>query len=217
MWVKFFVNRILRKNGKVDFISRLPDNATILDVGCGNNSPFHVKSLKPHSKYTGIDVGVYNQNIGNPADSYIITTPEKFAKRVAEFKGAFDAVISAHNIEHCNEPGQTLDAMIGAIRPGGKIFLSFPCADSVNFPSRLGTLNFYDDETHRGQPPEFDKIIHSLTQGNFQILYAKRNFRPLFFAVCGFLMEPLSRFRKKVLRGTWEYYGFESIIIAQKI
>jgi hypothetical protein len=62
-----FVIKHLRPNGKVEFLSLLPDDAVILDVGCGNNSPYRVKRIIPNSNYTGIDVGDHEQKKPNRA------------------------------------------------------------------------------------------------------------------------------------------------------
>ena len=43
-------------NGKVHFLMRLREDPAVLDVGCGNNSPYQVKSILPRSTYTGVDV-----------------------------------------------------------------------------------------------------------------------------------------------------------------
>ena len=52
---------IFRRHRKIDFLSRLPPKCEILDVGCGSNSPYLVKSLFPDCTYTGIDVDDYRQ------------------------------------------------------------------------------------------------------------------------------------------------------------
>jgi SAM-dependent methyltransferase len=207
----------LRPYGKTHFLLTLDPHASILDVGCGNNSPYEVKSILPNATYTGIDVGDYNQTKPNKADRYVLTKPERFADALREFDEVFDAVISSHNLEHCNDRFGTFDAMLRATRVGGKIFVSFPCAQSVSFPSRAGTLNYYDDVTHRNAPPEFDRLLEMLESLGFQILYACRSHRPRLFWLLGFVSEPFSRWKKRVLRGTWEYYGFESIIIAKRV
>ena len=62
------VKKILRPNGKDAFLMSLPRAAEILDVGCGNNSPFRTKKILPKCIYTGIDIGDYNQSKPNLAD-----------------------------------------------------------------------------------------------------------------------------------------------------
>ena len=208
---------MLRPHGKTHFILNLDARASILDVGCGNNSPFQVKSILPDSTYTGLDIGDYNQTKPNMADRYIVTTPAGFTGALLAFNEEFDAVVSSHNIEHCDDREGTFSAMLRATKPGGKVYVSFPCAESVRFPSRAGTLNYYDDATHKQAPPDFDRLVRVLRASGFQIEHAERRSRPPLFLLLGWLLEPISRWKKRVMRGTWELYGFESIIIARKI
>jgi len=114
LW-RTFVNR----HDKSAFLHQLKPDARILDVGCGNNSPFYTKNILPECVYTGLDIGDYNQSQPNLADQYVVTTPAKFAEAIYAFNEAFDAVISTHNLEHCDDRDMTVDAMLGAVSPGG--------------------------------------------------------------------------------------------------
>lgn len=213
---EFFAS-ILRPKGKIAFLKKFSGELKLLDVGCGNNSPFKTKKILPQCEYIGIDIGDYNQVKPNMADQYILTTPENFAANIAQQKNKFDVVISAHNLEHCDQRDATLNAMLTALKINGCLYLAFPCEASVHFPKRYGTLNYYDDHTHQLTPPDFESIIRLLKKNGFEILYATKNYRPFILRLIGFVIEPLSRYKKKAMRGTWEYYGFESIIWAQKI
>ena len=93
--------------------------------------------------------------------------------------------------------------------------MAFPSEASVNFPSRGGTLNFYDDETHVWLP-EFDKIVSQLKENGMKINYANRRYRPLILRFVGWIVEANSRTLNRVIDGTWAYYGFEAIIWATK-
>ncbi|MDR1653380.1 MAG: class I SAM-dependent methyltransferase [Prevotellaceae bacterium] len=143
---------LIKPFGKYGFIkNQIPKNGKMLDVGCGNNSPQKTKALRPDIHYVGLDIEDYNQQIpvNHFADEYILTDPSKFADEIEKRIGEFDAVISCHNLEHCNDYRRVIDAMFGALRPGGYVYIAFPCENSVHFPSRKGTLNFYDDPTHK--------------------------------------------------------------------
>lgn len=216
MLIKHWLAIVLCSRGKVAFLRKLDKKTSVLDVGCGNNSSFVFKDVLPHCKYTGIDVSDYNQVKANLADQYLITSRDDFAVSISEFKDTFDAVVSAHNLEHCDDRAGTFRSMLGSLKPGGYLYLAFPCANSVTFPPRAGTLNYYDDASHQGVPPDYDKIIADLQKKHFEIVFAARRYRPKVLWFVGLLLEPLSRYKKKVLRGTWEYYGFESIIWAKK-
>jgi SAM-dependent methyltransferase len=216
MIIRNIFKNILRPNGKINFLSNLEKNVEILDVGCGNNSPYNIKKNVPNCVYTGIDVGDHNQTKPNLANTYIITTPENFVASIAAYYNKFDVVMSSHNLEHCNDRQNSLEAMLNAVKVGGKIFLSFPCEQSVKFPNRLGTLNYYDDPTHQNIPPNFLETINTIRKLGFDIDFSVQNYFPTILKFIGFILEPFSKLSKKIMVGTWEYYGFESIIIASK-
>jgi len=217
MNIKDATKKFLQKNRKTDFLSKLSANSSILDVGCGNNSPFHTKQILPNCNYTGIDIGDYNQTKPMLADKYIVTTPQDFSIEIKKLSASFDAVISNHNLEHCEDRKSTLEAMLSVLKIGGRLFLSFPCEQSINFPKREGTLNYYDDSTHKFTPPNFIETLNSIKDNGFEIEYAERNYSPAILYLIGFVCEPLSKIRNRTMTGTWEYYGFESIIIAKRL
>ena len=106
--------------------------------------------------------------------------------------------------------------MLKVLRSNGLFYISFPSEKSVTFPRRFGTLNYYDDDTHLDSPPKFDDIISALNRAGFDILFSSKRYQPFILYWVGFFLEPLSRLKSKIFVGTWEYYGFESIIWARK-
>jgi SAM-dependent methyltransferase len=203
--------------GREAFLRTLPFNSRILDVGCGNNSPGYTKGILPGCYYVGLDVEDYNQSQASAADEYVLVAPLNFAEAMSLFSSRFDAVISNHNLEHCNAPDQVLDAMLGALKVGGRIYLAFPCEQSVNFPNRDGSLNFFDDATHQGLPPNFHSVINRIEQHGLKVEFAARNYRPIPLYFIGWFNEKRSKILRKTLTGTWAYHGFETIIHARKV
>ena len=207
--------------GKVAFIqNKIPERGKVLDVGCGNNSPQYMKTCRPDIYYVGLDIGIYNQ-MTDPteyADEFILTDPENFASEIRKYENMFDVVISTHNLEHCNEYRDVLMAMIRALGKNGLFHLVFPCEASVNFPSRKGTLNFYDDPTHKNVIP-YQSVIDTLEQNGLKIVFARKRFRPLIPFLVGLICEPYRRFTGTLegsMRATWALYGFETLIVAKK-
>jgi SAM-dependent methyltransferase len=189
----------------------------LLDVGCGNNSPYNIKSQFPEITYVGIDVGDYNQTKPILADSYVITSPETFAEKIAEFENEFDTVICSHNLEHCNDRNKVLEAITKTLKSGGKLYLSFPSENSINLPGyRAGCLNYYDDSSHKDVPPKFNEVLTNLKNGNMEIIFANKSYKPVFMYIRGLLNEYKSKKEKAVKEGTWAYWGFETIIWARK-
>jgi len=207
---------LLRNKGKIYFIKSLQKNSSLLDVGCGNSSPSICKLFRPDIYYVGIDVGNYNQhsNPNDVADKYVLTTPEMFSNSIANFQNEFDAVISSHNLEHCYVPNSVLKSMLKALKPGGRFYLSFPCEASITFPKRRG-LNFFDDDTHKNILC-FNELLKIIKSEGFVIDVAVEHNRSILLTFIGLMLEPLSIVFRKVMIGTWELYGFESVIWATK-
>lgn len=216
MQILYFIKKFLRPRGKIDFLTLLPKNSFLLDVGCGSNSSRLVKEVLPFCTYTGVDIIDYHQTKPSMADFYVVTTPDNFSNFISTFKNKFDAVISSHNLEHCNDRVEVIENMLNSLKVGGFIYLSFPSDSSINFFSRRGTLNYFDDPTHQGLPPDFNSILSKLEQFNFELIFISKNYKPYLLSIFGFFMEPLSILFSRNMIGTWEYYGFESIIIARK-
>jgi hypothetical protein len=106
--------------------------------------------------------------------------------------------------------------MCKALKENGTLYLAFPCENSVNFPHRRGTLNFFDDKTHNKIIP-YQFTIDTLKQEGLEIVFTRKRYRPLLLSFLGLLFEPLSFLLKKTINGgTWALYGFETVIIGRK-
>lgn len=209
---------LLKRRGKLAFLRTLPPHARVLDVGCGNNSPREFKMLRPDLNYIGLDVGDYNQQDSiQYADAYVVVPPSGFAGAIAARAGQMDAVVSSHNLEHCEDAGEVLDAMVAALRPGGRLYLAFPCEESVRFPKRRGSLNFFDDATHR-RVPERERVLATLRERGVTLVYVCHRYRPKILASVGLALEPLAWLLKSNMPAgsTWALYGFETIIWARR-
>jgi SAM-dependent methyltransferase len=206
---------IASPQGRRAFIDRLKSHARLLDVGCGNNSPYRAKRQRPDLYYVGLDIADYHQTKPVLADDYLLSSPKEFPVAIEKLAGTMDAVMSSHNIEHCLDPNRVVRAMGNALKPGGTLYMSFPSEASVKFPSRGGCLNFFDDPTHQALP-RYDDILLSLRDAGCSILVAERTYKPLVSRFIGGLLEPISRLRHHTVFGTWAFYGFESVVWAQR-
>ena len=210
--------RFIKPRGKQSFIDSVVKNGKLLDVGCGNNSPYYVKTLRPDIHYTGLDIGIYNQTSDHSAyaNEFILTDPEGFHGKIQERPNEFDAVVCAHNLEHCNDYMAVTLAMIQSLKAGGTMYISFPCEASVRFPKRAGSLNFYDDDSHRNLIP-YAVFLPALKQHGMETLFAAQRYRPLIPFLAGVVLEPLSMLLKRQIPlATWALYGFETVIISRK-
>lgn len=208
---------LVNPRGRNRFISQLPDKACVLDVGCGHDSPRTFKSLRSDLTYVGLDVGDCRQPVDprSVADEYVVVESHDFRDAITRFGPRFDGIVSAHNLEHCEDQSGVVKAMANALVPGGQLFVAFPAAASTKFPSRAGCLNFFDDETH-SQVPDFELVCRLLKEEGLEIEYQAARYRPAIKFMLGLGVEPISALRKSVMPGTWALYGFEGIIWARK-
>ena len=170
----------------------------------------------PDSILYGIDIQDFNQTdySKNLYQSYIIANQETFHRSIENIKEDFNIVISNHNIEHCDNPENTFKAMVDKTKVGGMLYIATPSLSSVNFPSRKGGLNFYDDPTHQ-HPIDMMKLFNSQSE-RLECIFYTDSLRPIFWYLFGWTMEFFSKHREKIMLGTYEYYGFEQIMWIKK-
>jgi 2-polyprenyl-3-methyl-5-hydroxy-6-metoxy-1,4-benzoquinol methylase len=215
---KHFIKKNIRPRGQRSFVASIPkENCTILDVGCGKNSLF-LKSVKPNSSIYGVDVGFFEQSNESKAlyEKLIICESKSFAQSIQNIDRDFDIIISNHNIEHCEDPQSTFSAMVDRTKVGGSIFFATPSLCSVDFPSRGGVLNFYDDPTHQQNPVDLMKLFKSESHRLEYNFYSESS-KPIIWYLIGGAQEFVSRKIDRILLGTWDYYGFEQVMWIKKI
>ena len=218
MFLNIFFQLLLRPRGKYSFIKKNKKKICLFDVGCGNNSPRKIKSINSKFFYVGLDIANYNNDASSLsyADEIITTEPNNFSSAILDLKVNPEMIISSHNLEHCLNPYEVLKNLSTVLKPNGVMYLSFPSEKTINFPSRDGCLNFYDDETHIHRPLELNKIKNILISNGLKIDFISEQYRPTILKFIGFLLEPFSYFMGKNLLGNWEFWGFETIIHVKK-
>jgi SAM-dependent methyltransferase len=192
----------------------LPPRPIILDFGCGNDSPRLTKTWFSSCTYHGADISA-------ESDSAWVDVFHKVRESddLAQIPDqSFDLVLMKHVIEHLSTPLETLGALIGKLKPGGVIFVSFPDPQSVSFPSAEGTLNFYDDPTHIWLP-SLEGIIGTMVARNVVIL-RRGTTRAIDKVLLGIPFYLLNTFRaaagtRRRAKGLWDLYGFEYHVIGR--
>lgn len=191
---------------------------TMLDVGCGNKSATYTKRFFPNCKYFGIDYG-RDYNIGKEDFDLMEMFYEMDISKL-EFgdipNNFFDTIMITHVIEHLKNGDEVLIGLLPKLKKGGSIYIEYPSAKSVNFPSKPETLNFYDDPTHIRIYDALE-VSKLLVLNGMDVKYwgIRRSFLNIF-------LMPLKMVYNKIKRGIipgsvyWDLYGFAEFVYAIK-
>jgi len=211
------IKSILDKNSKYYFVKHLNTGSRLLDVGCGNHSASKLHLLNKNILIEGIDIEDYNidETDKRIMQNYYLTTPTAFNSFIKSIPQKYDAIICSHVLEHVQNYSELTVILLNKLQIGGLLYLSFPAALSVDFPSRAGTLNFWDDTTHV-QIPQLSVIEELCRQNNAVIIKKALPNKGALNSLLGMLVEPISRLRKKVLPFTWNFWGFENVLVINK-
>ena len=191
---------------------------TLLDVGAGNHSATTIKRHLPNCRYFGIDI-VKDYNNDDEDFRLMEGFWEKDLTKL-EFDDIpdnfFDAIIMNHIIEHLTNGDAVIQLLITKLKKGGFIYIEYPSGQSVNFPSKKGTLNFYDDPTHV-RIYNTAELTELLKPFGMEIL--KSGIRKNWWNIA---MMPVKIIHNKIKYGFvygsvyWDWYGFAEFVWARK-
>ena len=110
----------------------LPDDARILDVGCGDG--FHLNLLKKYGKKTwkleGVDI---SKRAVEAAEKSGLQVHAGNIEALDLPKNTYDLAFMTQTIEHVEKPEQVLSAVLEILKPGGKLVVITDNTDSVDF------------------------------------------------------------------------------------
>jgi 2-polyprenyl-3-methyl-5-hydroxy-6-metoxy-1,4-benzoquinol methylase len=110
----------------------LPDDARILDVGCGDG--FHLNLLRKFGKKTwsleGVDIDRHAVEVATRSGLKVhLGTVEE----IGPPKENYDLVLMIQTIEHVEKPDEVLHAIYKLLREGGRLVIVTDNTDSVDF------------------------------------------------------------------------------------
>ncbi len=189
-----------------------------LEIGIGNDSPLIFKKIYPKAEYYGVDKTL-DYNLSDKSKSlldkfYLIDLEKKSLDVVPN--NFFDYVIIAHVIEHLDNGEKVIEELCYKIKVKGGFYIEYPRKASARFPSMKGTLNFYDDPTHK-RFYDINELKSILTENGFKIIKigVKRDFMRILglsvmiiksYATLGYLLGSVF----------WDLLGFAEYILAEK-
>lgn len=143
------------------FLKTLPVNATVADIGAGDGS-LSVFRDWPEPSRRDLRLYAYSIEKGQHFDAFEGYEISDWNVAPPEFGGQlFDAVLSAHFIEHIDDPATFIAWLDRKLAPGGRAYIEWPAPASQSLPSRrelselgvdLVISRFDDDATHRNLP-----------------------------------------------------------------
>ena len=120
----------------------------ILDIGCGRTSTALTLAEFPDALYLGLDMLDPAPFTVRPGVDYRRLDLER--DRLDPLAGqAFDLIVISHVIEHLNNGLEVVAAAAALLAAGGVLYVEYPSLGSAMLPSMEGTLNFWDDPTHK--------------------------------------------------------------------
>ncbi len=170
MWVKRVIKparivRIYRTLGQ-----RKREPIRILDVGCGPN----VMYTKPYfnvREYHGVDRGMrpgFEANYRNMDKLFCMDLEHLELAEIPD--GHYDLVILSHVIEHLSNGLELIRKISAKVAPRGCIYIESPSMRTINYPSALGFMNFYDDPTHKRLYSD-QEVIRSLQSCDLRVTH----------------------------------------------
>jgi SAM-dependent methyltransferase len=187
----------------------------ILDLGCGNHSSLYFRTASPECYYVGVDRERPTLKEDLDAMNRFILADLQTSRLDDVANESFDVVVASHVLEHLAGGLSLLPLAVSKVRVGGYVYLAYPSARSVDFPSRPGTLNFYDDPTHV-TVLRTDSVLHSLSELGIKVVShgVGRSSRNLLLMGPKIMLSP-------ILGGVsgptlWDLYGFEEYVLGRK-
>lgn len=133
-----------RARNATRFSKLVPENAVVLDIGCGNGSFLNSLSKKGNFELYGIEPE------GKSGDRAAEFDQLKLHRGYLEMKtyetNKFDAIVLTHVFEHLPNPFQSLDVIKNICKPNGLLQIEVPNIDSWQY-------NFFKSNWFHLDPP----------------------------------------------------------------
>lgn len=143
------------------FLKMLPLGAKVADIGAGDGS-LSVFRGWPEPARKDLRLHAYSIEKGEHFDAFDSYEISDWNLAQPEFGGmTFDAIVSAHFIEHIDDPTSLVAWAARKLAPGGTAYVEWPSEHALSLPSKrdlaaagvdLVISRFDDDNTHQALP-----------------------------------------------------------------
>jgi SAM-dependent methyltransferase len=195
----------------------------VLDVGCGNRSCEIARRWLNIQEYVGVDREYWHgDKAGYEGIDRMVFTDLDADPSLAEVEdGHFDLIILNHVIEHLRNGETVLASLHRKLRPGGMIYIETPDIATLNYPSAIGFMNFYDDPTHQRVYEVRSLVVEMMRIGFVVNRFGRRRDwrRMALFSLPMLVINLLYSLPvKKTIdaRGLWDLFGIASFVIATR-
>ena len=142
----------------------LPIGAKVVDLGCGDGrligelqqAGFDVIGVEP-------DVSAQEMPISNTVN-IVQGTAEDLPTGLTP--GTFDLVVMSHSLEHCRDPGRTINNAAALLKPDGWLYCEVPNCSAKHFRTFTVTSTMFDAPRH----------LQFFGPANLKRLFEKRGF-----------------------------------------
>lgn len=141
--------------GKI--LKHVPANSKILDVGCGYNGKLLFKLKNKISAGFGIDISVKKIS----QDEKIALIEHDLACPLPFENNSFDAVTSLANLEHLENPRESLAEIYRVLKPRGVLIMTTPSLYGKPVLETLAFIGFVSKQEIRDHKNYFNKKILS--------------------------------------------------------
>jgi len=156
------------------FLKTLPVGAELVDIGAGDGSLVNFREW-PDPARRDLHMYAYSIEKGDRFDAFEGYEISDWNVAPPEFDGKrFDAIISAHFIEHIEDPATFVAWAARKLVPGGRAYVEWPSPAALTLPSRSELLDagvdmvisrFDDDATHQALPDRGAIEAHAAAAG----------------------------------------------------
>jgi ubiquinone/menaquinone biosynthesis C-methylase UbiE len=204
---------------KYRFVNSLKkEKLLVLEVGIGNDAPLIFKRYYPQAVYDGLDIDL-NYNLSKESINFLnkfyqIDLEKTDLNEIED--NYYDYIICAHVIEHLCNGEEIVDKLSRKIKKDGLIYFEYPSEKSKKLPSKRGSLNFYDDKTHKNTY-DINRLRKILIANNFKIIRSG-NKRDLIRIVLFPYIALKTLYKNGYIGGFayWDMLGFADYILAKR-
>ena len=147
--------------------SKLPPNAKVLDIGCGNGN--FLESMLRYGDFEIHGIEMEGNSAKRAARVNNIQLHIGSLEKETYSENSFDAISLFHVFEHLEEAKKTVDTIKKILKPDGHLVISFPNIDSIQSKRFKGDWLHLDPPRHllHFAPTDFVSLMQ---KNNFTLL-----------------------------------------------